>query len=357
MAHYYEHVTRFGIGISYGEQLVYKTRGLRAAALSFVTRTAFPRLNLLIIAVLLVAFFVIAVRPERIYGNWDAWAIWNVKARAVYFLGWDMIRSPIFHHPDYPPLLPIIGALLMRIFGDTPLVIVAVHGVLLAILLLLPRWRWWALLIVGVISVQYALTQYADLFIAVTLLAATVTFQRKQDAQLGLILGISLFVKNEGMVIALSFILMRVLVERRLPLRSMVVLSPFVIALGVYKYWVGAPSEFFEAGAFQRMFDMSRQSLLIPYMIGTSFIHFNFALPVVLLITLLKDGKLRFIPPLVVCAFILGGYWLIYTITPLPFLWHLDMSYDRLLFHLLPTFVYAVSDRDYFKPSLVSNPR
>jgi len=102
------------------------------------------------------------------------------------------------------------------------------------------------------------------------------------------------------------------------------------------------------------MFDISRQSLLIPYMIGTSFIHFNFALPVVLLIGLLKDRKPRFIPPLVLCGFILGGYWLIYTITPRPLLWHLETSYDRLLFYLLPTFVYAVSYRDYFKPSLVS---
>ena len=316
--------------------------GLRTTALSFPAGLTIPRLHLLIAAALLALYVVVAIRPERVFGSYDAWAIWNVKARAIYFHGFDIIRNPIFHHPDYPPLLPVIEAGLLKVFGDTPYVFVAVQGGLLAALLLIPRWKWWTLLIVGVIAVQYALHQYADLFIALMVLISAILYEKKRPLLLGISLGICLFVKNEGMVIALAFLLMQILVERKLPLRTMAALIPFAFGLALYKAWVGAPSEFFDDGSLQRALDLSRQQLLIPYMFATAFLHFNFAVPVVLVISLLKGIRLRLTPLLIVCFLTLVGYWATYTITPLDLGWHLEMSYDRLLFHILPTIVYAV---------------
>src|SRR6185503_4370161 len=58
-----------------------------------------------------------AAMPMSAWGNWDAWAIWNLKAKAFWFaraVPRDFLQEPLFNfmHPDYPPGLPLLQAFL-----------------------------------------------------------------------------------------------------------------------------------------------------------------------------------------------------------------------------------------------------
>ena len=63
----------------------------------------------LVVQVLLVAAAMTNTARTSPYGNWDAWAIWNLRAKYLAGPGdtWKRAFSPllVFSHPDYPPLL------------------------------------------------------------------------------------------------------------------------------------------------------------------------------------------------------------------------------------------------------------
>jgi hypothetical protein len=49
---------------------------------------------------------------DQPHGEWDAWAIWNLRARGLFRAGdaWRDIFSSVVPHPDYPLLLPLTVA-------------------------------------------------------------------------------------------------------------------------------------------------------------------------------------------------------------------------------------------------------
>ena len=55
-------------------------------------------------------------------GDWDAWAIWNRRARFLYRAGdqWRQAFSPVFDHVDYPLLLPVSNVRLWSYLGAEP---------------------------------------------------------------------------------------------------------------------------------------------------------------------------------------------------------------------------------------------
>ena len=63
----------------------------------------------LVAASSMIAFLILLVR--RSHGEWDAWSIWNLKARFIFRGGahWrDAFSSVLgFSHPDYPLLIPL----------------------------------------------------------------------------------------------------------------------------------------------------------------------------------------------------------------------------------------------------------
>jgi hypothetical protein len=55
---------------------------------------------------LLMFIFLVYINP---HGRWDAWYIWNVRARFLYrgTQHWFDAFSPLLAHTDYPPLIPL----------------------------------------------------------------------------------------------------------------------------------------------------------------------------------------------------------------------------------------------------------
>jgi hypothetical protein len=52
-------------------------------------------------------------------GEWDAWGIWNLRARGIFLAGdqWRTAFSPIYYHTDYPLLVPCGNARLWSYLG------------------------------------------------------------------------------------------------------------------------------------------------------------------------------------------------------------------------------------------------
>ena len=158
------------------------------------------------------------------YGQWDAWALWNMKTKFIIFGGrsWQNIFQLHWHtQPDYPLLLPMInswlyavsGAELHRIAMATANVFTVSTGILLfaALKRTLPflcALGAGLLLVTNRFYLFMGTTQYADIVMAHYFLAAAIVITRgvkeKNPALLflaGLFLGILCFTKNEGITI------------------------------------------------------------------------------------------------------------------------------------------------------------
>jgi hypothetical protein len=158
------------------------------------------------------------------HGDWDAWAIWNVKARFMVRGGeeWRAVLAPPFAtHPDYPLLLP--GAVArgwIYLKRETWLVPAVVAGgftaatvLVLSAVLALRRGRFHgllaAILLLGSPAfLDHGLDQTADvpvgffLLAALAILALTDRWEPRARTGLlalaGLALGLAAWTKNEG---------------------------------------------------------------------------------------------------------------------------------------------------------------
>ena len=164
------------------------------------------------------------------YGGWDAWQVWNLKARFLFLGGenWKNMFDPILWRtsPHYPILLPLInvwtwsflpvpvelGPLVMSM-----LLTVLTAGLLMAALkpfipakfsILAPL-----LFLTLPFYVKLSISQYSDVILAYFLLAALVCLIRaKIDAEksyavlAGSFLGFLSFTKPEGLIASLIVI-------------------------------------------------------------------------------------------------------------------------------------------------------
>lgn len=157
-----------------------------------------------VIAAFLALYIICAIRTP--YGQWDAWATWNATARLLlYNKAADVYQFAGLGHKDYPPLWYLIVLWGYRLFGDTPAVPIALHGMVYVALLWLVRRPLWTLAIVGMVALPYAVIQYADLPLALTFLGAVVAYRNGRPLWVGFALGCGLLIKNEGALIAAAF--------------------------------------------------------------------------------------------------------------------------------------------------------
>ena len=177
----------------------------------------------------LVAFTIELLRHPD--GDWDAWAMWTLRARFLFRSGGDLplTFSKVLPHTDYPPLLPVLIAEVWRIIGSEAIAVPAILAGLFAALTVAALVTTLTLLrgarsglLAGIILL--GTTQFmrnaeqlmADVPIALFLLTACgllgVAFE-KQDrcgaivALAGLSLSMAAFTKNEGQLQILAAII------------------------------------------------------------------------------------------------------------------------------------------------------
>jgi len=312
------------------------------------------------------------------YGGWDAWAIWNVKARFLFLGGtsWSNMLDPVLwrHQILYPFLLPLINVWFWS-FGNTPtyavpiamtcLIPLLTAGILFSALkeftgksymILVPLW-----IFTNMFTIQLAASQYTDLLLGLFLLTGItlfLLFQRtKEPGYLiltGLVLGMLGFTKVEGetlSVLTLITTLILVLTNNTVRnIRKQAALSlltataiasiPLIIFLLAY-----APHN---SGIFingltspEKPISVERLITIISYY-GHEFTSIKWTgLWIVLAAILISVHKKCLRRELWIFPIVLGIYILIFTgmysiNTFYEIIWWLDNSLNRIIFALIP---------------------
>ena len=301
------------------------------------------RTTALVIVAFMVAYTIAALRTP--YGAWDAWAIWNSKARLwLYHDPLLVLQISALPHKDYPPLLSLVVMHGYRVFGDVVTVPIAVHGAVYAGLLCLMRARLWALVLVGAVALPYATTQYADLPLALAFLGAVVAYRHDRPLWTGFALGCGLLIKNEGALIAVAFVSVWIVSTRRIHWKALAVILPFVVCLLLYRQVANETNDVIGAsGTLERLTDLTRYGVMLPLLIGGVLTFGGGAFAVLGAALLIERRRVTVTVPLIAVALVLAGYVAVYAITPHDVAWHVGSSWDRLLLHLFPVIVYELT--------------
>lgn len=322
------------------------------------------------------------------HGGWDAWSIWNMRARFIYRSGinWRDAFSPLigWSHPDYPPLIPsIIARCWSYIAHETVAVPMAVAvlftfamvGLVCSSLSKL-RSRSQGLLS-GIVLlgtpffIKLGAVQYADVPLSFFMLAALILLcledrwpeSRQGFAFLaGMAAGFAAWTKNEGLLFVLALLVAQgvVLVSVRggkAGFRQMAFflggLAPLVLLLLYFKTQVAPPNDLLSSlKARPAAASLLEASKYVQTIKAFAMAIMNFGewtvhpLPILTLYLLalgvgVERRDWRNVGIVVIAlGLTLGGYFFTYIVTPYDLRWHLLESLSRLLLQLWPSFVF-----------------
>jgi hypothetical protein len=326
------------------------------------------------------------------YGNWDAWAIWNLRAKllAQHDASWRNAFAPALNqlagagatHGDYPLLLSGYIARCWSLLGsvDDPAVPIAVAGLfsfatvgLIAGGLAVLR-GWNAATLGGLVLLGTATFlldspwQCADVPLGFYYLAVFVLFFVFMDSPsrsrlpvlAGLALGCAAWTKDEGMLFAVvagcCFVASLFLAKKGGSGRTLVLLAAGAIpALAVVLYFKiflapkGIWAPLTVSAALHKMTDLSRYSQIIKTLwdeilvLGSGIAHPAVGLAILAVCLGVPKSRLR--EPVVITSFVallatFAGYVFSYVVTPLDLTWHLQTSVGRLLVQLVPSAIF-----------------
>ncbi len=326
-----------------------------------------------------IQFLNILVRTP--HGHWDAWAIWNLRARFLFRSAehWDNAFSELLYwsSPDYPLGLPAAIANGWKFVGSET---VAVPMVIAAIIFACTFGLLWStvsklsgrfaaivagLCLVGTpLFLKHAASQYADVMLACFVLATVACLVRYDSRETrergwlvlaGLMAAMAAWTKNEGVLFLVAIVIGRGwLAFRGRSLktlagelgRMLLGAAPVLIVLAVFKLTLAPPSGLFAAQGFgdmaAKLTDWSRYAE-----VGSSFFKQmalygeGMAIAMVLFGVLTSARRSVWkangvIGAALVLIVMLFGYFCIYLITPENLAWHLSTSIHRLLLQLWP---------------------
>jgi len=312
-------------------------------------------------------------------GGWDAWAIWNLRAR---FLarggeGFRAAFSPeilFWAHRDYPLLIPgAVAQAFLLVRSESPWVPAAISYAFAAaaVALLGAAARelrgsgWGALAALALLStpcfVGFAANQQADVPIGALLLAAcALTAIAVESGQLrallpaGFAASLAAWTKNEG-ALYLSCLALALLATRWAPARDRVRgllrfglgALPVLALVAWFKLRIAHESDLFGGASASRIFDAGRWSELLA-VLPRRIVYFQdwalwlfaeVAVLAILLPRLPRRPAARAIGTAVALA--LAVTMAVYVLQPHPLLWFFRASIDRVLIQLWPSALLA----------------
>jgi hypothetical protein len=321
---------------------------------------------------------------EKPYGDWDAWAIWNLRAAFIASGdGWLNGFSPVilWSHPDYPLLLPLNVARVWALLGERSVLAPVIVGLLFQLSLVgllatsvqMLRGALQGLLAgsvgLAVLFVSLNFRQYADIPLAYYFLAANVLLfiadvsaNRQPGPALlaGLMSGAALWTKNEGWALLVAVLAARLLLDLagRKPLAQagrwlgffLLGMLPLLLAALYFKLTLAPPNDIVAglslAAIKSKLVEVSRY-LAILKAVRSQITHYgNLALPMlpILLgygllvgISFSKDQRGGVLALLLRVAGISAIYFMIYLLTPNNLAWQLNTSLERLVTQILPS--------------------
>lgn len=322
------------------------------------------------------------------HGQWDAWAIWNLRARFL-FRGqqhWTDAFSPAlaWSHPDYPLLVSATVARLWTYGGAESHAAPSLVGLLFAFaalgLLVSAVWTLRgrmqgmlagvALLASGTF-IGHAASQYADVPLAYYFLAAvsllslsTVAAARAVPAVLvlaGTMAGFAAWTKNEGLLFLLAFGVASGAVWLASPraragakAHFLSLLAGLLVVLPVLVYFkvaLAPPNDLMSPSvgpsSGSKLLDLTRHRMVLSAY-WAQFNSFGKGAPGILVGLLVVAGShwdrataRAVLAPCASLVLMLGGYYGVYLMTPHDLGWHLATSLDRLVIQVWPLAVLA----------------
>ncbi len=342
---------------------------------------------MVLLAVAAAALWGSAIQAERFpNGQWDAWAVWNLRARFLYRAADGraaLLADPPLSHFDYPLLLPASVARLWAYAGQettlAPILAAFLFTFAAAALcgsaLLVLRGGAVAatasmLVLANSDFLIHGQSQYADVPAGYFLLAAVVLLAWHDRMALpggrpwalllaGLAAGLSAWTKNEGLLFVTALLAVRAALAlrhggRRLLRREMAWLGAGLALplAAVVLYRVGTPHANWlldnEAGPLlDRILDAARLRLILEefgrHLFGFGWGAALAAAGLAFLLTRTDRAQpSRPLWPLGVIVLVLAGYILVFLASPFDLRWHLDNSVSRLLCQLWPAGVFAL---------------
>jgi len=329
-------------------------------------------------------------------GGWDAFAIWNLHARFLAGPHWRDGFSPRipWSHPDYPLLLPASVANFWTCLGGDNTAVPEIIGlaftfttvgILFAALRIL-RGRVSAML--GAMTllatpafVELGTWQYADVPLSFFLLGAVALLclhdensQPATAASSGLLLlagvaaGFGAWTKNEGVLFLCALIVARQLAFRPIGRKNsatarnisfvrhsaplLLGIAPLFLLIIYFKHRIAPPGDLFSDAKTMlgKLLQPARYwAVLKAY--GKEFLRFGgwLAIPGTLLLAVLYfvagRGDRHGLNPgsrgsALALILTVGGYFVIYLITPYEIYWHLRFSLGRLFLQLWPSTIF-----------------
>jgi len=332
------------------------------------------------LALALVIFVILSWRNP--HGAWDAFAIWNLRARFL-FRGethWPDAFSEhmTWSHVDYPLFIPTNVARGWAIVGNDTVVVpillallftVGIVGLIVSSLSILrgksQGYLAGSVLLGTPFYLSLGASQLADVPLAFFLLSsvALISFRRTLSSArvfflAGLSAALSGWVKNEGLLFLASMFLslaVRAIIskDRGPHLKEISYFSlgalPVIMVIVFFKTQFSPGNDIFANQHFHlilsKLTDLSRHYVVLEGFQRSvrDFGGWPFSMPIMLLFYLLVVGlhtevdfKQDFIFPLTLLILMLSGYYFIYIITPQDLHWHIRSSLNRLLLQLWP---------------------
>jgi hypothetical protein len=353
-----------------------------------------PVLRLVQIAFALTAIIALAAIAAEYrtspHGQWDAWAIWNQKARFLLRAGelWTASLAISWSNPSHPLLVSASVARLWGYAGAELTMAPALLGltfgagivaiVMGALDMRRPRaWIAGTILIAPGTFVQQVASQMSDLPVALFVVATLVALQgaieaaRRNDGDAprwlllcGLLAGLAAWTKNEGLVLlaVVAPIVLWHLLRFGRPRDAAWWVAGAVPGLAVAAWLklvvARVPPEYFsQAGSsatlLERAFDLARHDLLggliAPFWTRWGGPGANGALPLVmgaaLVVSCTRGGRAAR-STVITTTVMASAYYLVWLLSPLDTTWLIATSFERLMFQLWPSFILAAFSYD-----------
>ena len=335
-------------------------------------------LGLAVIFVGAVAFYFLVVYARLApHGDYDAQAIWNLRARFIYRLGiaWENAFSPLINrnfHMDYPLLIPLsvaggwntLGGEVLRV--PTMLSMLFLFGMAGTIYSVIAYLRTSSQATIATLILLatpglliFSTFQTADIPLTYFFLASASLFvlaSHENNRNLlflsGAMAGLSAWTKNEGIPFVMLMIICTIFVfsigQTRASLASLLggLAFPLLIIV-LFKTAISVNNDLFTANGLSEIISKllnSMRYIQISKHLLSELIHLG-NWPISIMSVLLVYGGIMgmkkpdnfteralWIIPLLQFAI----YILIYVITPHDLEWHLNYSMSRLLIHLFP---------------------
>lgn len=331
-----------------------------------------------LVLLLLVAIQSLMAYRVNPHGWWDAWAIWNLRARAL-FLGdahWLRAFSTDYAHTDYPLLLPAAIARLWHYLGSPHTIVPAICALvfctatigMLTGLLSTLRGKTMGLL-AGIVLmgshkfIQISTYQIADTplaFYFLATLSALCLFVRHGLSRhlylAGMMAGFAAWTKNEGVLFLIACgISFAIVYYKQKPVAEVAkalavwTLGLLPVALVVIGFKLAhAPANDLFSGLevkaiLAHVTDASRYLLIfIEWLDNLNKIAkvWLFLLPLLMILLLRKYSpggeRFYFQVGMATTLLMVAGYSAVYLLTPHNLQWHIDTSMRRLVIHLWP---------------------